>query len=371
MKKQTIGILLAVGILTVAGILLFRIVFQKKAESTPPVKQKKAPVVQVFSAKKTTVSHVLEVTGSVEAYREARLASSAEGPVLHISVREGDRVKQGEELLSMGRKEGAEALIASLREELKKEEDNLRRTRLLVEQEAIPAEELDQARASYEKVRAQLVSAEEKVKDYSVTAPWSGVVSRLNVKEGEFVAPRTVLLEIYDPASLVVRAAVPEKHAAEIKAGMPVNVKLDVYPHDIFQGQVDRVYPYLDSRFRTRTMEISLDPSIDLLPGMFARMEVMVKKIDDAVVVPVEAVITGPEGPAVFIVKEGMALERQVELGIEEKNLVQIVSGIQAGDRVIIAGGEKIKNRVQISLSERKDAYPPEKKSDNPEGGGP
>jgi multidrug efflux pump subunit AcrA (membrane-fusion protein) len=60
-----------------------------------------------------------------------------------------------------------------------------------------------------------------------------------------------------------------------------------------------------------------------------------------------------------------------VELGIEEKNLVQIVSGIQAGDRVIIAGGEKIKNRVQISLSERKDAYPPEKKSDNPEGGGP
>lgn len=370
MKKQTIGILLAVGIFSAAGILLFRIVFQKKAESAPPVKQKKPPVVQVVSAKKTTVSHVLEVTGSVEAYREARLASSAEGPVLHISVREGDRVQQGEELLSMGRKEGVEALIASLQEELKKEEDNLRRTRLLVKQEAIPAEELDQARASYEKVRAQLVSAEEKVQDYSVTAPWSGVVSRLNVMEGEFVAPRTVLLEMYDPASLVVRAAVPEKHAAEIKAGMPVDVKLDVYPHEIFQGRVDRVYPYLDSRLRTRTMEISLDPSIGLLPGMFARLEVVVKKIDDAVVVPVEAVVTGPDGPAVFIVKEGMALEKSVETGIEEKNRVQIISGIQAGDMVIIAGGEKIKNRTQISLSEKKDADLPEKKPDNPKGGG-
>jgi membrane fusion protein (multidrug efflux system) len=352
MKKPTVMTILFIGALTVAGIFFIRSVGPAgEAEPSQPGNQKKTPRVRVIAATKAAISSGLELTGSVEPYRVARLASPAEGPIAGIRVREADRVEAGDALLSIGRKKGADALISSLREELKKEEDNLRRTRQLCESEALPGEQLDQARSAFEKVRAQLVQAEETAQDYTIYAPWDGVVSRVNVKEGEFVAPRAVLLEIYDPASLVILAAIPEKHAAEATAGMRVDVRLDAYPGDIMQGRIDRVYPYLDSRLRTRTMEITLDKPIDLLPGMFARLKVLLKNIDDAVVVPLEALVTTPKGQVVFVVEDGKAIARAVKTGIEADNRIQMVSGVQPGDKVIVAGNEKLKNGVEISLA--------------------
>jgi membrane fusion protein (multidrug efflux system) len=351
MKKRTALITVIIGVVAVFGIFLVRGIPSGKSETGQPANQKKPPKVRVVAASKATVSYGLELTGSVEPYRVAQLASPAEGPVLNVGVREGDRVKAGDTLLSIGRKRGIDALIVSLRDELKKEDDNLRRTRQLVENEALPGEQLDQARAAFEKVRALLVKAEETSQDYGVTAPWTGVVSRVIVKEGEFVAPRAALLEMYDPASLVVRAAVPEKHAAEIAAGMPVDVRLDAYPDEIMKGRIERVYPYLDSRLRTRTMEIVLDKPIDLLPGMFARLKVLLKSVNEAVVVPLEAIVSTPKGQVVFVVEDGKAIARPVETGIEEDNRIQIVTGVQPGDKVIVAGNEKLKDGVAVSLA--------------------
>jgi membrane fusion protein (multidrug efflux system) len=352
MKKQTVLIILIIGVLTFAGIFFIRGVSPSgESETNQSNSQKKPPRVRAIAATKEAISSGLELTGSVEPYRVARLASPAEGPVAGIRVREADRVKAGDSLLSIGRKKGADALITSLREELKKEEDNLRRTRQLCESEALPGEQLDQARSVFEKVHAQLVQAEETAQDYTIYAPWHGVVSRVNVKEGEFVAPRAVLLEIYDPASLVILAAVPEKHAAEVTAGMRVDVILDAYPGDVMQGRIERVYPYLDPRLRTRTMEITLEKPIDLLPGMFARLNVLLKNIDDAVIVPLEALVTTPKGQVVFVVEDGKAIARAVKTGIEADNRIQLVSGVQPGDKVIVAGNEKLKSGVEVSLA--------------------
>jgi membrane fusion protein, multidrug efflux system len=350
--KKTVLIILIIGVLAVAGIFFIRAVGPSgESETNQSNNQKKPPRVRAIAATKAAISSGLELTGSVEPYRVARLASPAEGPVADIRVREADRVKAGDSLLSIGRKKGADALITSLREELKKEEDNLRRTRQLVQSEALPGEQLDQARSAFEKVRAQLVQAEETARDYAICAPWDGVVSRVNVKEGEFVAPRAVLLEIYDPSSLVILAAIPERHAAEVTAGMRVDVRLDAYPDDIMQGRIERVYPYLDSRLRTRTMEITLEKPIDLLPGMFARLNVLLKNIEDAVIVPLEALVTTPKGQVVFVVEDGKAIARAVKTGIEADNRIQLVSGVQPGDKVIIAGNEKLKDGVEVSLA--------------------
>jgi membrane fusion protein (multidrug efflux system) len=352
MKKQTVLIILIIGVLAMTGIFFIRGVGPSgESETNQSNNQKKPPRVRAIAATKAAISSGLELTGSVEPYRVARLASPAEGPVAGIGVREADRVKAGDSLLSIGRKKGADALITSLREELKKEEDNLRRTRQLCESEALPGEQLDQARSAFEKVRAQLVRAEETARDYAIYAPWDGVVSRVNVKEGEFVAPRAVLLEIYDPASLVILAAVPEKHAAAVTAGMRVDVRLDAYPGDIMQGRIERVYPYLDSRLRTRTMEITLEKPVDLLPGMFARLNVLLQNIDDAVIVPLEALVTTPKGQVVFVVEDGKAIAKAVKTGIEADNRIQVVSGVLPGDKVIVAGNEKLKSGVEVSLA--------------------
>ncbi|HDR14661.1 MAG TPA: efflux RND transporter periplasmic adaptor subunit [Desulfobacteraceae bacterium] len=378
MKKKFLFAVLIIGILVAAGIFFFQEVPSGKPEVEQHAGKKPVPRVEVITASKSKISKTLELTGSVEPYRVARLASPAEGPVVGIRVREGDLVKVGESVLSIGRKKGVDALIASLREELKKEEDNLIRTKRLVESEALPGEQLDQARAAYEKVRAQLAQAEERAQDYIITAPWTGVVSRVNVKEGEFVAPRAVLLEMYDPASLVVRAAVPENYAAAVSVGMHVDVRLDAYYDEVVQGRVERVYPYLDSRLRTRTVEIALIEGPRLLPGMFARLNVVLENLDDVVTVPTEALVTRPKGRMIFVVEDGKAVARTVETGVESGNRIQIVSGIQFGDKIIIAGNEKLKSGAEVHAGEAqksgggknkgKAGSPPGQK--NEEGGG-
>ena len=343
---------LIIGALAAAGMVFFQGTPSGKPVTEQPGKQKQPPRVHVTTASVSVISRTLELTGSVEPYRVAGLASPAEGPVVHVRVREGDQVSAGDALLSIGRKQGLDALIDSLREELKKEEDNLRRTRRLVESEALPAEQLDEARAAYEKIRAQLIKAEETAGDYIIKAPWSGMVYRVKVKEGEFVAPRAPLMEMYDPASLVIRAAIPEKYAAEVIAGMHVDVRLDAYPDDLFQGRIERVYPYLESRLRTRTVEIAPKENVSLLPGMFARLAIRLESAEEAVVVHPEALVATPKGPVVFVVENGKAAARGVKTGIEAGNRIQIVSGIQPGDRIIVAGNEKLKDGAEVRVAE-------------------
>lgn len=352
MKYSTIWIsLLVIGGMTAGGVAFFRGKASQNPDSTQPMKQKPAPMVQAISATRSQISQTLELTGSVEPYRVARLASPAEGPVVDLGVRESDQVSSGDQLLTIGRKSGVDALILSLQAELKKEKDNLDRTRQLVESRALPAEQLDQARATYERVHASLIKSEETAGDYTITAPWPGVVSSVKVKEGEFVAPRAILIEIYDPSSLLVRAAIPEKHAAVVIEGMHVTARLDAYTDRVFRGRIGRVYPYLDSRLRTRTVEIVLEDGPELLPGMFARLSISLKAVDDVVVVPEAALVHTPKGEVIFVVENGKVASRAVETGLEAEGRVEIISGLQPGEKVVIAGNDKLQNGVSVRLA--------------------
>lgn len=344
MKPRFVLIVFFLALAAAAGAYVFHTGRFGGADIDKPEKQKKPMVVKTAAAIRSTVCRRLELTGSVAAYRVAHLASPAEGPVEKINAREGDRVCTNAELVLIGRRHGADARIASLREELKKEETNLRRVRRLVQTNALAEEKLDQARAACESARAQLIQAEESAVDHTISAPWDGVVSRVEVKEGEFVAPRTVLIEMYDPQSLVIRAAVPERYAAEIKPDMDVEIRLDAFGQKPVQGRIERIYPYLDDRMRTRTVEILPNKPVGLLPGMFARLQIILEKQDNAVVVPKEAVISSPEGAAVFVAEDQNAVRRPVKTGIEEKRSIQIVSGVLAGEKVIVAGHRKLKH---------------------------
>ena len=182
-----------------------------------------------------------------------------------------------------------------------------------------------------------------------MAAPWDGVVSKVLVKDGDFVAPRAPLVEMYDPNSLVIRLAVPEAQSTLVFKGMPVKVQMDAYPGKTFEGKISLVYPDLDTRMRTRTAEVKLDYPVALIPGMFARLQVVIETATDAVVVPGDAVLVLPNGEKVaFILKDGKAQRRVVQTGLEAGGQVQIVSGIQPGETVVTAGNEKLKDGMEV-----------------------
>ncbi len=351
MKRKRVRILLA-GIVILGAVVALRgiSISQNLKEAAPPP-PKKAAEVRVVTATRSAIARTLDLTGSVEPYRIAQVASPAEGPVINLRVWEGDRVQGGELLLSIGRKRGIDAQITALREELKKEEDNYKRIQALVRAEALPAEQLDISLANLEKARSQLIKAEETMGDFSVLAPWAGVVSRVKVRDGDFVGPRSPLIEIYDPRSLVVRVAVPEAAAIKIRNELPIQVTLDAFPGAVFTAKVVRLYPYLDPRTRTRTLEVKIIDPVDLLPGMFARLKLQLEAVADAVVVPIEAVIVTPRGKRVaFIAAEGKAVRREVTTGIEEGGKIQILEGVSAGEAVIVSGNEKLTDGTEIKV---------------------
>jgi RND family efflux transporter MFP subunit len=343
-------------VLVLASLLAATIIFlgpwqtygQEKGKEEAQ-KAKPVPMVAVQKAQVAPISRTLELTGTATPTRQARLASPGEGPIQNCRVREGAQVKRGERLLTIGRSGAAAAQVTAMAESVKEQAAELNRTKILVQSGAIPGSQLDTARAKYEGARALMAKARESAGDYSVAAPWDGVVSKVLVKDGDFVAPRAPLVEMYDPKSLVIRLAIPEAQSTLVFKGMPVKVQMDAYPGKTFEGKISLVFPDLDTRMRTRTAEVKLDYPVALIPGMFARLQVGLETAADAVVVPGEAVLVLPNGEKVaFILKEGKAQRRVVQTGLEAGGQVQIVSGVQPGETLVTAGNEKLKDGMEV-----------------------
>lgn len=320
----------------------------------------KAVAVQVETVQPRSMGVGVSVVGSVEAARIAQLSALADGPVLAVKVREGDAVKRGQVLLSLGRSEAVASLTQSLRQDVAREEDNLARTRRLVEIGALPGEQSDIAAANVTRLQAQLTRNQESLRDYVVTAPWAGVVSKMRVREGDVASPRAPLVELIDPTSLLVRVAVAEADVAQLRLGMPAEVALDAYPQQPISAKISRLYPTLDPRTHTRLTELTLLESPPLLTGMFARVNIVLHTVPDALTVPSYALLSQTGGgQAVMVMQDGKAVRRTVKTGLEVAGRTQILTGLQPQDLVITAGHEILKDGALVTLVAASDKAKP------------
>jgi len=347
MTRRRTGIFVGVGVIFVMLMNLL----PAWAQEPEKARAKPLPLVRVAKAQVAPFQQFLELTGTVTPTRQARLASPGEGPVQNCRVREGSVVKQGDRLVTIGRAAAAQAQVAAASESLKEQEAEFNRTRILVESGAVPGSQLDTARAKYEGAKALLAKAREQAGDYVVTAPWDGVVSKVLVKDGDFVAPRAPLVEMYDPRSLVISIAIPEAQAIEVQKGTAAQVHLDAYPGQTFPGKISLVYPNLDTRMRTRAAEVTLQAPTTLIPGMFARLKINLQSVGEALVIPLDAVLLQPNGDkVVYVLKDGKAERRLVQTGAEAGGRVQVLKGLQPGETVVTAGQEKLKDGMEVKV---------------------
>ncbi|MBN1867538.1 efflux RND transporter periplasmic adaptor subunit [Candidatus Sumerlaeota bacterium] len=233
----------------------------------------------------------------------------------------------------------AEAKLAAARQQFEMLEAGFTRTAVAV-QEAIVKE----AEAKHELAQARL-------NECVVAAPFAGTVTQVFVRQGDMAAAKSPLLQMADLESLVVRCAVPEAQAGAMRTGMKAEVRLDALPGKTLSAEVARVFPELDPRMRTRTIELVVQDDTALAPGMFGRVQLIVESVADAVTVPVQAVIVTPAGAqVVFVAAAGKAAQRNVQTGIEEGGRIQILSGLKPGEKAIVSGQEKLKDGAEIRL---------------------
>jgi len=335
--------------------------------STQKTSAEEKPIVRVEEVKTSSIDNYLDVNGYVEAERSARIASPAEGPITNCAFREGDRVRKGERILSLGRNASADAQLEAAKADLAREQEELKRVERLVEVSAIPRDELDRASANYARALSQLAKARESVEDYSIRAPWDGIISKMLATDGDFVAARTPLLEMYDPSSIIVRFSVSENYAANLKKGIVASITFDAFPGQEFKGIVNRVHPALDPRTKTRTAEAVVEGDEVLFPGMFARMRLILETIPDATIVPSESVITMPNGNRmVFVVQGDKAIRREIRTGLEDVKRTQVLEGLSRGEMVVVAGHQKLKDGMAVDIKKREE---PGKPGDNKSAG--
>jgi HlyD family secretion protein len=216
------------------------------------------------------------------------------------------------------------------------------------------------AQATVEEAAGRLKLSEAKLAECTITAPFAGIVSRVLVHAGDMAGTKAPLLEMFNPASLVVRFAVPEAEASSLHAGLGVSLQFDAIPGHTVSGKVTRVYPDLDRRMRTRTVEAIPTQPVPLMPGIFARVQLTLRLAAGATVVPVEAILRTAETEAsVFVVNDGTVHRRQVRTGISDGGLVQVLEGLAPGQQVIVGGLAKLKDGMAVSVNPSGGKTPP------------
>jgi HlyD family secretion protein len=215
--------------------------------------------------------------------------------------------------------------------------------------------EISVAETNVEKAKAQLSLAQAQLDECIIKAPFAGIVTQVYVRPGDVTSlrsgPRPPLMKIMDSTSLVIKVGLPENCAVNIIKGTKVTVSLDAYPGQVFDAAIVRVYPRIEPNSRTRIVEVKVNDKIKLLPNMFARISVKGRSYNNALVIPDSAIITTPRGEhVVFIVRDGKAEMQKVKIGIEEKGIIQLLTGVKAGDLVVTAGNLNLKNGSGITI---------------------
>ncbi len=259
---------------------------------------------------------------------------------------------------------------------------DLDRIKRLVTSGSLPGEAVEKARVGYVKCQTQYMAAKEnlamlvagptkteiavlqtavkqaaaqrdisqaKLDECLLTAPFAGIITQVYVRPGDLATPRAPLLKMMDPTSLVVRFALPETRTANIRKGAKAIIRLDAYSGKTFQATVERIYPRLERDTRTRLVEAKILDPVDLVPGLFARVSVVVRTADNAIAIPDEAIVTTPRGDKiVFVVRDGKASLRTVTLGLQQGQRVQVLKGIAAGEQVVISGNLGLKDGMAV-----------------------
>jgi len=183
-----------------------------------------------------------------------------------------------------------------------------------------------------------------------VPSTLNGTVARIYLDRGQDVTLQTPVALVVDASEIIVRAEVPERYAARASMGEPVRVRVEAYPERTFSGRVSKVSPVVDPSTRSTLIEARLDNSFGKLrSGMFGEVTLITGSRSGVLAVPKDALTDG-SGPAVFVIANGKAFKRDVELGLQSDRFLEIRKGVKPGEKVAVFGLYGLKDGSPVEV---------------------
>lgn len=324
--------------------------------------------VEVAAVARRSVSAFLETNGVLEAENDVNIVARTQGPVVELLVEEGMRVEEGQLLLRIDDTERrAEVEIA--RVELDDASRAHARAKAARANEIISEEVYDQALTALESAKARLAGAQI-LYDYTrVVAPFDGIVVDRFVKLAENLTSNQNLFRITDFDPLLCKIRVPEKELSRLRKGQSAHINVEAWPEERFEAKVLRISPVVDATTGTIRVTLEVHAKRKLSPGMFASVYLETDTHENALVMPKSALSLESLSDAVFVVKEGQAERRNVELGYEERDAIEVVSGLEEGERVIVVGQDGLTDGTPVEVLKgpgASEAPPPRRAEEGP-----
>jgi membrane fusion protein (multidrug efflux system) len=353
MKKRIfialLAVVLVIGALSGVKFLQINSMIAYGKQFVPP-----PATVTVATATPDTWENQLTAVGSIEAVQGVMVTAELSGRVAEIAFTPGSTVKTGDLLVQQN--------IASERAELRSAEStvvltrlNLDRAKQLIVDNVIPQSQLDTARAEHEQALARRDNIQTRIAKKTIRAPFGGRLGIRLVNLGQNLNEGQSIVSLQSLTPVFANFLLPQRHLAEIREGMTVQVTSDVMPGDTIMGRITAINSEVDAATRNVRIQATVDnPGQRLRPGMFVSVGVVLPDKSDVLIVPATSVLYAPYSNSVFVIEDGttgqdgqprQVLRQQfVTVGEKRGDFVAVKSGLNAGDRVASTGVFKLRN---------------------------
>ena len=313
-------------------------------------RSKAAIPVQVAPVVRGDISTYLLHTTSIEAQREVDLIAKVSGQVVKMPAEEGLFVKKGQLLAQL---DEAELKIDLMQAKVRLETDKtvFERAKDMLAKNLIAKENFDTARLQYESSKSAYEASKLKVDYTSVRAPFDGFITQRQIELGQRVNINQVLFRLADFDPLRARIYVPEKDMMRLFEGQKASITADALPGMRFSGAVKMISPVVDPTSGTAKVTIDIpDTRGRLKPGMFATVRIITDTRKNALLIPKKALLLESQTDQVFIYDEGVARKRTLTLGFTAGDTVEVLSGLNEGDLVVIIGQEGLREGLPLRI---------------------
>ena len=320
----------------------------------------------LFIAAPAPLERTLPLTGTLTPLTEATLKAKVAGELVEVTVREGRSVRSGQVLARIDQTEvlarvaAREADVEAARAQLVWADKNRNTQKALLEKSFISQNAFDNIQSHYDvavaKLRAaqaDLVVAHKSLGDSVLVAPFAGIVAERHAQPGERVALDAKVISIVDLSRLELEGAVPAAAIGQAKIGQQVSFRVDGFGEREFAGRIERINPATSAGSRSINVYAVIDnPDGALRKGMFAQGGLMLGRIENALVIPVSAVREEAGQSLVYALVDGAVKRKPIKTGpADAVGKVQILEGIEAGDRIVRSNLGALREGVAAHLA--------------------
>ena len=310
-----------------------------------------ATAVEVARVTVGTVIEDLRAVGTLRPNEAVTVVSEIAGRVERIAFREGQAVAAGDVLIELDASI-LRAELAKARSDLTLARANHERAVTLTSRGMSPQRTLDEARAALQAAEANIALAQARLQKATIRAPLSGVVGLRALSTGAYVTPGERIVELADVDPIKVDFRVPELALAALRRGQAIRVSVDALPGKVFEGEIDAIDPIVDVAGRAVRLRARIpNRSGALSPGLFARVQIVVQRRDNALLVPESAVFAQGGKRFVYRVVDGRAALTAVELGQRQPGKVEIRGGLERDAVVITAGHQQVQDGAAVEVA--------------------